>query len=375
MTGPRTGPAYDPAALARRARAELRPEHYDFIAGGAGEERALRENADAFARLALLPRVLRGGSPGSGTRVGVLGREWPAPLFVSPTAFHRLAHPDGELATARAAAATGTPLVTGMAATTAVANVVAAARARDPEAVVWFQLYLQPEHEVTAELVRRAERAGCSALVVTVDSPVFGSRTRDLRNGFHDLPPGLAAENMRDLPGAAPGATRDIAMWPAGWDDLRRLRDLTDLPLVLKGVLHPADARAAVEQGVDALLVSNHGGRQLDAAPAAVEALPAVAEAVAGRIPVLMDGGVRRGTDIALALALGAVAAGVGRPVLWALATAGEDGVTELLSALRADFAQVLALCGGHRPADLTADQVVARGLPHHRPKEGEPPW
>ncbi|MEU2226217.1 alpha-hydroxy acid oxidase [Streptomyces sp. NPDC018347] len=373
MTGPRTGPAYDPAALARRARAELRPEHYDFIEGGAGQEAALRENEDAFARLALLPRVLRGG-PGPGTRVGVLGREWPAPLFVSPTAFHRLAHPDGELATARAAAATGTPLVTGMAATTAVADVVAAARARDSEAVVWFQLYLQPEHEVTAELVRRAERAGCSALVVTVDSPVFGSRTRDLRNGFHDLPPGLAAENMRDLPGAAPGCTRGIAMWPAGWDDLRRLRDLTDLPLVLKGVLHPADARAAVEQGVDALLVSNHGGRQLDAAPAVVEALPAVAEAVAGRIPVLMDGGVRRGSDIALALALGAVATGVGRPVLWALATAGEDGVTELLSALRADFAQVLALCGGHRPGDLTADQVVARGCPRRRP-EGERAW
>ncbi|TWV38561.1 alpha-hydroxy-acid oxidizing protein [Streptomyces misionensis] len=374
MTGARTGPVHDPAGAERRARAQLRPEHYDFIAGGAGEETALRENEDAFGRLALLPRVLRGGAE-RGTRVGVLGREWAAPLFVSPTAFHRLAHPDGELATARAAAATGTPLITGMAATTAVADVVAAARARDPEAVVWFQLYLQPEHEVTTALVRRAERAGCSALVVTVDSPVFGTRTRDLRNGFHDLPPGLAAENMRDLlPGAAPGGTRDIAMWPAGWDDLRRLRDLTDLPLVLKGVLHPADARTAVEQGVDALLVSNHGGRQLDAAPASVEALPAVAEAVAGRVPLLMDGGVRRGSDVALALALGAVAAGVGRPVLWALATGGEDGVAQMLTALREDFDRVLALCGGHRPEDLTADQVVPRGLPHRRP-EGERAW
>ncbi|MGW2462470.1 alpha-hydroxy acid oxidase [Streptomyces sp. NPDC001761] len=367
MTGPHAGPPHRPA---ESARDRLSPEHYDYFAGGAGEETALRDNEDAFGRLALLPRVLRGGAERD-TRVSVLGREWPAPLFVSPTAFHRLAHPDGEAATARAAAATGTPLVTGMAATTAVADVVTAAREADPDAVVWFQLYLQPEHEVTAELVHRAERAGCSALVVTVDSPVFGRRTRDLRNGFRDLPPGLAAENMRDLPGAAPGATRDIAMWPAGWDDLGRLRELTGLPLVLKGVLHPEDARVAVEHGVDALVVSNHGGRQLDAAPASVEALPAVAGAVAGRVPVLMDGGVRRGGDIALALALGARAVGVGRLVLWALATGGEAGVRQALTALREDFDHVLALCGGHRPQDLTADQVVPRGLPH-RPRTGE---
>ncbi|MGW1595887.1 alpha-hydroxy acid oxidase [Streptomyces sp. NPDC002343] len=370
MTGSHTGPPRDPAESARE---KLSPEHYDYFAGGAGEETALRENEDAFGRLALLPRVLRGGA-GRDTRVSVLGRDWAAPFFVSPTAFHRLAHPDGELATARAAAATGVPLVTGMAATTAVADVAAAAREADPGAVVWFQLYPQPEREVTAELVLRAERAGCSALVVTVDSPVFGTRTRDLRNGFHDLPPGLAAENMRDLPGAAPGTTRDIAMWPAGWDDLARLRELTALPLVLKGVLHPEDARVAVERGVDALVVSNHGGRQLDAAPASVEALRAVAEAVAGRVPVLMDGGVRRGTDIAVALALGARAVGVGRPVLWALATGGEDGVRQALTALREDFDQVLALCGGHRPQDLTADQVVARGLAY-RPVRGERAW
>ncbi|WP_371793412.1 alpha-hydroxy-acid oxidizing protein [Streptomyces sp. NBC_01471] len=367
MTGRETGPAHHPAQPVHN---QLPQQHYDFFAGGAGEETALQENEDAFGRLALLPRVLRGGGDRS-TAVSVLGREWPAPLFVSPTAFHRLAHPDGEAATARAAAAAGVPLVTGMAATTAVADVVAAAREKDDDAVVWFQLYLQPEPEVTTELVRRAERAGCSALVVTVDSPVFGRRTRDLRNGFHDLPPGLATENMRNLPGGEPGRPRSITMWPAGWDDLRRLREQTDLPLVLKGVLHPEDARTAVEQGIDALLVSNHGGRQLDAAPAAVEALPAVAEAVAGRVPVLMDGGVRRGSDIATALALGARAVGVGRPVLWALADLGEEGVRGCLTALRADFDNVLALCGGHRPQDLTADQVVERGTAR-RPTRGE---
>ncbi|GAA2325082.1 alpha-hydroxy-acid oxidizing protein [Streptomyces kunmingensis] len=368
MTGKDTGPTHH---LAEPARKQLPQEHYDFFAGGAGEETALRENENAFGRLALLPRVLRGGADRS-TGVSVLDREWPAPLFVSPTAFHRLAHPHGEAATARAAAAAGVPLVTGVAATTSVADVVAAAREQDADAVVWFQLYLHPEPEVTTELVRRAQRAGCSALVVTVDSPVFGRRTRDLHNGFHDLPPGLATENMRNLPGSEPGRPLPIPMWPAGWDDLRRLREQTDLPLVLKGVLHPDDARIAVEQGMDALLVSNHGGRQLDAAPASVEALPAVADAVAGRVPVLMDGGVRRGSDIATALALGARAVGIGRPVLWALAARGEEGVREYLTALRADFDHVLALCGGHRPQDLTADQVVERGTAR-RPSRGEP--
>ncbi|MEU6388132.1 alpha-hydroxy acid oxidase [Streptomyces sp. NPDC046939] len=369
MTGEHTGPVHRPAEAARN---QLPREHYDFFAGGAGEETALRENESAFGRMALLPRVLRGGD-GRDTRVAVLGREWPAPLFVSPTAFHRLAHPDGETATARAAAAAGVPLVTGVAATTAVADVAAAAREKDADAVVWFQLSLHPDFEVTTELVRRAERAGCSALVVTVDSPVFGRRTRDLRNGFHDLPPHLATENMRDLPGSAPGRPLPIPMWPAGWDDLGRLRAATRLPLVLKGVLHPEDARTAVEQGMDAVLVSNHGGRQLDAAPASVEALPAVAGAVAGRVPVLMDGGVRRGSDIATALALGARAVGIGRPVLWALATGGEDGVREYLTALRTDFDHVLALCGGRRPDDLTADQVVPRGTAQP-PTTGESP-
>lgn len=295
--------------------------------------------------------------------VTLLGDRLELPVVISPTAFHRLAHPDGELATARAAAAAGTVLITSMAATTAVADVTAAARAVRPGAAVWFQLYLQPEREVTRALVRRAEAAGCTALVVTVDSPVFGRRTRDDRNGFHELPPGLATENMRDLPGAPPGRTRDIAMSPAlSWDDLRWLRDGTELPIVVKGVLHPRDARRAVDEGVVGLFVSNHGGRQLDAAPASVDALPAVVDAVGGRLPVLLDGGVRTGADVVTALALGAAAVGVGRPVLWGLAAEGEAGVARVLAGLRAEVAHVMALCGAGASADLTADQVVARG-------------
>ncbi|MEV5592422.1 alpha-hydroxy acid oxidase [Streptomyces sp. NPDC052496] len=348
--------------LRERARERLDPRVYDFFAGGAGGETALHENEAAFRRLALLPRVLRGAATRD-LSVTLCGDRLAFPVLVSPTAFHRLAHPEGETATARAAAAAGTVLVTGMAATVPVAEVTAAARAVRDGSPVWFQLYLQPEPEVTLALVRRAERAGCTALVVTVDSPVFGRRERDARHGFDDLPDGLAAENMRGLPGAPDGRPRDIAMSPGlSWDDLRRLRAQTRLPVLLKGVLHPGDARIAVAEGVDGLVVSNHGGRQLDAAPASVEALPAVAAAVAGRVPVLLDGGVRRGSDAAVALALGACAVGVGRPVLWGLAADGEKGVRHVLELLRAEFDHVLALCGGGSPADLGPDLVVARG-------------
>ena len=350
------------AELRAKAAARLDPVHQDFYEGGAGDETALTENERAFGRLALLPRVLRGAGPAR-TAVTLPGAPATSPVLVAPTAFHRLAHPDGERATARAAAAAGTVLITSMAATTAVGEVTAAAREAAPDAAVWFQLYLQPEPEVTDALVRRAERAGCTALVVTVDSPVFGHRARDERNGFHDLPPGYAAENMRALPGGPPGGTRDIEMSPAlSWDDLRRLRDRTALPLLLKGVLHPDDARLAVAEGAAGVIVSNHGGRQLGAAPATVEALPAVVDAVAGRVPVLLDGGVRSGSDVVTALALGATAVGVGRPVLWGLAAEGEGGVARVLAELRAETAHVLTLCGARDGAAMTRDQVVARG-------------
>ncbi|WP_327286814.1 alpha-hydroxy acid oxidase [Streptomyces sp. NBC_01198] len=364
MTG---GEAVLPGLLAElrdKARARLDPVHWDFYEGGAGTETAVAENVLAFRRLALLPRVLRGAGPVD-TRVTLPGARARTPVVIAPTAFHALAHPDGERATARAAAAAGAVLITSMASTTAVAEVTVAARSVCEDAAVWFQLYLQPDPEVTHTLVRRARQAGCTALVVTVDSPVFGRRPRDDRNGFHGLPPGCATENMRDLPGAPPDGTLDIAMSPAlSWDDLRRLRDHHELPILLKGVLHPDDARLAVAEGMRGVIVSNHGGRQLDAAPASVEALPRVADAVAGRIPVLLDGGIRSGSDVVTALALGATAVGVGRPVLWGLAAEGEDGVARVLAELQADTAHVLALCGAADCTAPTRDQVVVRG-PH----------
>jgi 4-hydroxymandelate oxidase len=348
------------ATLHDRARERLDPAFYDYVAGGAGEERVLAENERAFDRLALLPRVLC-GSTVRDTAVDLPGARIAAPVFVAPTAFHRLAHPGGERAVARAAAGAGTVLVTGMAATTPVAEVVAAAREVDPAAAVWFQLYVQPDPEVTDCLVRRAERAGCTALVVTVDSPVFGRRERDLRNGFTDLPPGYAAENMRDLPGAPPGAVTDIAMSPAlSWADVDRLR--TSLPVLLKGVLHPADARLAVRHGAAGVIVSNHGGRQSDVVPSTVDALAGVVDAVAGEIPVLLDGGVRRGGDVAIAVALGAAAVGIGRPVVWGLAADGEAGVRCVLDTMCDEYDHTLVLCGARGNDDLTRDLVVRRG-------------
>ncbi|MGC4948810.1 alpha-hydroxy acid oxidase [Streptomyces sp. DT224] len=348
--------------LHERARKVLDPVVYDYVAGGAGEERALAENERAFDRYALLPRVLSGGEARE-TGVDLPGAPQASPVFVAPTAFHRLAHRDGERATARAAAAEGAVLVTGTAATVAVSDVVAAAREGAPDPAVWFQLYLHPRPEVTGALVRRAEDAGCTALVVTVDSPVFGRHTRDLRNGFTDLPPGYAAENMRGLPGAGPGALTAIPMSAAlRWPDLAEAVRGTSLPVLAKGVLHPDDARLAVEHGAAGVIVSNHGGRQCDAVPAAVDCLPAVVAAVAGRAPVLLDGGVRRGSDVAVALALGARAVGVGRPVVWGLAADGEAGVRRVLATLRDEYDHTLALCGGRRNTDLRSGMVVRKG-------------
>jgi 4-hydroxymandelate oxidase len=331
-----------------KAKADLDPAHWDFFAGGAGQELSVRANEAAFAQRRIVPRVLRGVGERD-LRTTLLGTESSMPLFLSPTAFHRLAHPAGEAGTAGAAAAEGVVMVVSMAATQPIEQIAATG------ATLWFQLYPQPDAGFERHVVTRAEKAGCRALVVTVDSPVFGRRERDTRNGFTDLPDGLACENMRD----AAGRLRDIAMDPTlTWAVVDRLRALTGLPIVLKGVLHPADARIAADR-VDAILVSNHGGRQLDGAIAPLDALPAIVDAVEGRIPVLMDGGVRRGTDILVALALGARAVGIGRPVIWALAAGGPPGVREMMAHLRDELDHVLALAGAKRPADLTPDLIA----------------
>ena len=355
------------ADLGEAASARMEPAHRDYVDGGAGDERTLRANAFAFEQARLLPRVLRGTGPRD-LATTVAGTALSMPVLLAPTAFHRLAHPDGETVTAAAAAAAGTVMVVSMAATRTVEDVAAAFATAAATAAgqaagqaaggLWFQLYPQPDTAFTASLVHRAEDAGCRGLVVTVDSPVLGRRERDLRNGFLDLPPGLACENLRD---PATGLVRSIEMDDRlDWDAVARLREVTRMPLVLKGVLHPEDARLAVECGADGVWVSNHGGRQLDGAVATLDALPGVVEAVAGRAAVIVDGGVRRGTDALVALALGADAVAVGRPAVWGLAAGGEAGVRAVLELLRDELDTACALTGLRRPAEATPDLVVA---------------
>ncbi|HEX3779378.1 MAG TPA: alpha-hydroxy acid oxidase [Pseudonocardiaceae bacterium] len=343
-----------------RAKQLVEPVYYDYFAGAARDEITMRANESAFRELCLLPRVLR-GSDKRRFDVSLLGTDAGMPILLSPTAFHKIAHPDGELATARAAAAMDSIMIVSMASTVAVEDIAAAARAEVPgrDPALWFQLYLQPDRDFTEAIVRRGEAAGVRALVVTVDSPVLGHRERDDANEFHDLPAGMCCENLRDLRPGSTGHVRQIAMSAElSWADLDWLRGITALPILLKGVLHPEDARLAVGHGVDGLLVSNHGGRQLDTVPATITALPEIIDAVGGRIPVILDGGIRRGTDVIKALALGASAVGIGRPAIWGLAVDGENGVRAVLGLLREEFDHALALCGAASLADLNPDLV-----------------
>jgi 4-hydroxymandelate oxidase len=342
------------------AREVLDPVHFDYFAGGAQDEVTVRANESAFARHALVPRVLRGAGPPS-LDTTVLGAAMAMPVVMAPTAFHRLAHPEAERATARAAAAAGVTMIAAMLSTVAIEDIAAEARktAAELEPTLWFQLYVQPDRGFTEAIVRRAESAGCKALVVTADSPALGRSERNDRNDFHDLPPGLRCENLRELRGGEPGSVRQVVLSPdVSWDHIAWLREISDLPILLKGVLHPHDARLAVEHGVDGLVVSNHGGRQLDTTPATIDQLPRIAEVVDGRIPLLLDGGVRRATDVVKALALGATAVAVGRPILWGLAVGGEKGVARVLELLHVELVNALTLCGCATPRDVGRDLV-----------------
>lgn len=347
--------------LESEAQRRLDPPVYDFFAGGAEDEITLRANEAAFARISLVPRVLRGGVT-QDLEVTLLGCCASLPVLLAPTAFHRLAHPDGECATARAAAAARTIMIVSMASTVAIEEVASASSqvVADTRSNLWFQLYIQPDLGFTEAIIRRVEAAGINALVISVDSPAFGRRERDLRNGFCDLPPGMCCENLREpLAGGELGTAREIVFSPElSWEHIDWLRKVTKLRIVLKGIMHPDDARLALSHGADALLVSNHGGRQLDTVPAAIELLPPIAEAVGGSVPLLLDGGIRRGTDVVKALALGASAVAIGRPVLWGLAVCGEEGVRQVLEMLRSELDRALTLCGCCSLSDLNRDLV-----------------
>ena len=340
------------------ARERLDPGPYGYYAGGSGDEQTLRANAAAFARWELRPRVLVDVDEVS-TATTVLGTELATPLLVAPTAFQRLAHPDGELAMARAAAAAGTVMCLSTLSSVTPAELAAAA----PGAPQWFQLYWSRDRGFTQELLAAVVEAGFRALVLTVDFPVAGRRERDIREDFtlpDDLPsPNLPGRLARRDFHAALGGIVDARLT---WRDLEWLRSTCELPLVLKGVLTAEDTLLAAEHGAAAVVVSNHGGRQLDGVPATLDVLPEVAEAAGDQVEVLVDGGIRRGTDVLKALALGARAAMTGRAALWGLAVDGEQGAARVLALLREEIEVGLKLLGARTPAEVTRAHVRPAG-------------
>ena len=329
---------------------------FGYVAGGAGDESTLHRNREAFDRWVLRPRVLVDvGRVASACNV--LGTSVAMPVLVAPTAFQRLVHSDGEAATARAAAAVGTVFCHSTLSSLRPAELAAAA----PEAARWFQLYWSSDRGFTHDLVQEAAASGYGAIVLTVDLPLAGRRERDLRTAFA-IPPELPLPNVSaklERPVDSTTGLGAVVDQTLTWADLDWLRDASPLPLVIKGLLTAEDAELACEHGADAVVVSNHGGRQLDGVPASLDALPAVVEAVRGRAEVFVDGGIRRGTDVLKALALGASAGLVGRAPLYGLAAAGENGVRRVLELLRDEVALGLALLGCSSPEAVARAHVA----------------
>ncbi len=348
------------------ARARVTEQVWAYVAGGAADEWTLHENCAAFQRLSLRTGVLR-DLGGGNTRLTLFGQTFASPIFLAPVAYQRLFHPDGEIATALAASAAQACMIVSTQASVSLEEI-----ARQAAAPLWFQLYFQADREFTADLVRRAEAAGYRALVVTVDAPVSGIRNREQRAGF-SLPAGVDAVNLRGMraPSQQSGKAGEgillggplLASAPT-WNDINWLRSLTGLPILIKGIMTTEDARRAVAETVDGIIVSNHGGRTLDTQPSTVDVLPEIVDAVAGQIPVLLDSGIRRGSDVFKALALGAAAVLVGRPYIHGLAAAGAVGVAHVMHILRAELEVTMALTGCRDLAAIDSSRV--RSMPLH---------
>jgi lactate 2-monooxygenase len=358
------------AELEAAAEAAMDAGPRGYVFGGAGTEDTQRENLEAFRRRRLLPRMLRDVSARD-LRATVLGTELPAPVLLSPVGVQSIVHPDGELAVARAAAGQGMGMIASTASSYTLEEI---AEAGGPDAPRWFQLYWPRGEELAASFVHRAEAAGYSALVVTLDTWLLAWRPRDLQGAYLPFLKSIGIANYladpvfrstlaappEEDPQAAVGQFVGVFSNPTvTWDDLRFLRETTSLPILLKGVLHPDDARRARDCGVDGLVVSNHGGRQVDGAIAALDALGPIAEAVGDDLTVMLDSGVRSGADVVKALCLGADAVGIGRPYLWGLALAGEAGVTHVLRNLLAEIDLTLALTGHTSPSQLGPDGLA----------------
>ena len=311
---------------------------YEFVSSGAADEHTLRWNEESYARIRLRPRVLRNVSV-LDTRITLLGEAMSHPILLAPTSYQRVLHPDGELATARGASEANITWVVSSSTNTTIEDIAQVATAP-----LWFQLYIQSDRQFTREQVERAQAAGCRALCLTVDTPTIGVRDRQTRAKF-ELPPDVQTPHLFDI-GSRKQRILDPRRVVVTWKDVEWLRSITRVPLVLKGILDPDDAELAIEAGASAIIVSNHGARNLDTAPATIDALPAVAERVKRRIPVLVDGGVRRGTDVLKAIALGASAVLIGRPYCYGLSVGGSDGVRRVVELLRRELEMAMMLCG-----------------------------
>ena len=348
----------------RHAQARMDAGAWAYLQGGAGDEHTLDANVRAWQALQLLPRVLQ-RTAGGHTRTQLFGRTLAHPLILAPVAYQTLAHPEGEMDTALAAAAQEAGFVLSTQASTRLEDIGDAVAADDLRGPLWMQLYLQPDRAFTKALVHRAEAAGFDAIVLTVDAPTSGVRDRERRAGFR-LPAGISAVNLngmsapptREVPPNGSALFDDLLHHAPTWDDVAWLRAQTRRPILLKGVLHPDDARQALSLGVDGLIVSNHGGRTLDTVLPTARALPRIADAVGSDMPLLVDGGIRRGTDVLKALALGARAVLIGRPYVHALATAGALGVAHCIRLLRDELEAAMALTGCATLADIHRDLI-----------------
>jgi 4-hydroxymandelate oxidase len=338
---------YEP--LAKRRMSHMA---YEYVAGGGGDEITLRENNLAFDRIRLQPRILQDVSS-LDLRVTLFGQALEHPILLAPTAYHRIVHPDGELETVRGATSAKTTLVASSFATTSIEDMGAAAKG----ASLWFQLYVNRDRGFTRDLVQRAESAGCRALCVTVDSPTTAFRYREARVRFA-LPAGMARENLKGLSSTPVHRTTEGSIYNAvldptlTWKDIEWLRGISRVPILIKGVLNPDDAAKGADAGVG-IIVSNHGSRNLDTLPATIEALPRVADAVKGRVPILMDGGVRRGTDVLKAIGSGAAAVLIGRPYLYGMAVDGAAGIARVVQILRRELELAMAMTGRRSLAEI----------------------
>lgn len=356
--------------LERLAAESLPAPAYDFFAGGADDEVTVEENTSAWHKLRLRPKTMRDATLVS-TAAQVLGTPVTSPILVAPTSFLKMAHPEGEIAAAVGTAEAGSLIVVSTRSTIPIDEIAAAV----PGSPRWFQVYILKDRDWTAELVSRAAELGYSALVLTVDAPVVGRRRRDERNAFTfpddikpaHLPPALEAADgaARSYPGAPYISADAPSDDPAEHDravtfsDIGWLSSISGLPIVVKGVLRGDDASACVEAGAAGIVVSNHGGRQLDSVISTADALPDVVSAVAGAAEVYVDGGIRRGTDVLKAIALGADAVLIGRPVIWGLATGGAKGVQQVLEELASELAHAMALCGATNLSEISKDLIA----------------